>query len=488
MYQSILIIFFSFAFFINDSVSQLECATYRTPESFARLKSNVAETHMRSHRDEQIFIPIHFHLVGRDDGTIRIARSRALESLCRVNENFEELGFVFYIDTITNINDQSLFSILGEFGPYLKPSVINVFLLNIDNGGAGYYDWREDFIVLKRNFGTQSFDDGYTFEHELGHYFSLEHTHSGWEDLGFYQEEYGDTITMEFISSNQSQGLVEIELVDGSNCLQAGDGICDTPPDYGFTSTPACQCCEMIFDVWDRNFDKVEAPMSDNIMAYSKDCGSRSFTETQLAVMDVDYHSSARAGLRDNVKVDTFIPIIDKVIAVGPQGALDTYNGFLFSWNEITNANGYLLELNSDGQIIEYITADTELFVSDLEPNKVYTWSVIPFNRFGSGCIEKDENFFVTGGGTTDLENIHDEQSFSIFPNPTEGETILSFSNHDKQLINISILSLQGKLVSASQTNSSSYTFSTNDLSPGIYFAVIQNLAGSYSILKFIKQ
>ena len=131
---------------------------------------------------------------------------------------------------------------------------LNVFIVRFAGTGiAGFYaGGQNDFVVMNQN---SMGDDDYTLEHELGHFFTLPHTHRGWDQTrpfdappdwtpGYNAAIHGDTVRLTTVSSSQS-GTVSVELVDGSNCLSAADEICDTPPDYGFGF--ACSCCSMVF-------------------------------------------------------------------------------------------------------------------------------------------------------------------------------------------------------------------------------------------------
>ncbi|MNK18868.1 Pregnancy-associated plasma protein-A [compost metagenome] len=103
-----------------------------------------------------------------------------------------------------------------------------------------------------------------THSHELGHYFSLEHTFEG-----------GGT-----------------ELADGSNCETAGDGICDTPADPYVHPSPTEDYvdgnCHFIFMGQDANGDYYD-PLTGNIMSYYPDTCDCGFTHGQLKKMALYY-------------------------------------------------------------------------------------------------------------------------------------------------------------------------------------------------------
>lgn len=107
-----------------------------------------------------------------------------------------------------------------------------------------------------------------TVIHELGHYFNLEHT---------FEKKNG------------------AELVNGSNCATAGDGLCDTPADpYIHPSNAALYVntnCNFIFQSKDANGDYYDPDVS-NIMSYYGNCVCLTFTHDQFEKMANYYLSN----------------------------------------------------------------------------------------------------------------------------------------------------------------------------------------------------
>ncbi len=120
-----------------------------------------------------------------------------------------------------------------------------------------------------------------TLVHEMGHYFGLKHT--------WY-----------FDDANSAKS---IELADGSNCLTAGDGICDTPADpfilsdignlNNYVSFKNPTKCKFIYTSLDSK-GKYYNPLVGNVMSYYPmdcDCG---FTDGQLQKMAETYMSNPK--------------------------------------------------------------------------------------------------------------------------------------------------------------------------------------------------
>ena len=106
--------------------------------------------------------------------------------------------------------------------------------------------------------------NGSTFEHELGHYFGLYHTH---------ETAFGS------------------ELVNGSNCSTRGDRLCDTPADPRLTGNVDNDGCIYTGTGTDANGDSY-SPSVANIMSYSsKECRVH-FSDDQLDRMNFVLNNS----------------------------------------------------------------------------------------------------------------------------------------------------------------------------------------------------
>ncbi|MDG1728685.1 MAG: T9SS type A sorting domain-containing protein [Algibacter sp.] len=145
--------------------------------------------------------------------------------------------------------------------------LINIYFTNnlhneSNESICGYSDniGRNDIVVMKNSCATNIS----SLPHELGHFFSLLHTHGA----------DNDSLTS--------------ELVDGSNCDTDGDGICDTPADPKLKSTTVDSSCIYTGTETDANGDTF-TPDTNNMMSYSRKECRTSFTEQQLARMYAFY-------------------------------------------------------------------------------------------------------------------------------------------------------------------------------------------------------
>ena len=121
---------------------------------------------------------------------------------------------VFYVNSVTLTGEATGFADLGG-------------ITNPTGGG----------IAINKGSGSM------TLTHEMGHYWGLEHT---------------------FANAGQ-------ELVNGSNCATAGDGICDTPADPYNGPGPYLTDCIFTMPIQDANGDWYD-PDVGNIMSYYGGC------------------------------------------------------------------------------------------------------------------------------------------------------------------------------------------------------------------------
>jgi len=281
------------------------------------------------------------------------------------------------------------------------------------------------------------------------------------------------------IQSSQSQP-VAVELVDMSNCTEASDGICDTPPDYGFGQS--CGCCQMRWDVWDRNGDKIE-PMMNNVMSYSNGCNGYEFTEQQVAAMIADYESADRTYLR-NADVDSYTPIMTETNVIGPSGDVAEYNGILFEWEPTENAEEYIVEIVGGPEKLEYVTSDTELFVTELEPNGLYIWTVQAISKFGGGCQPAQTRIINTGSDLSSVNELDFVNELNIYPNPvTSGQNLnITFDAKRNTEAQVQIFNIAGKLVFDNsidiQTGNNNINIPTLQLNSGIHLLEIETAEG----------
>jgi hypothetical protein len=456
----------------------------------------------RNKKRVERFIPVTFHSVATTQGEGRVNDALIYDALCTLNSRFEETEMRFFLRDINHINNTLIYSdSRGAQGQnamrnFLSNNSVNVFIVDDAGAGvAGFYRRSDDLVVMIKN--TLS-DVNYTLEHEIGHFFTLPHTHRGWDQIsgdpnipngGYNPAVHGDTVRIRSVSSSQS-GTVAVELVDGSNCTTAGDEICDTPPDYGFGFT--CNCCSMIFNVWDFNGDRIE-PMIDNVMSYSDDCVPYRFSEEQSIAMMTDFDGPRRNYLRSGELLTTFNPIRESAELISPAGPIvENFNGIFFDWEDVPNAERYILKIDGD-QDLEYIVSDSEFFVEDLQANSTYFWQVTPLNGYGSSCLSNDVRLFQTRAGTTSVNNIEGVTNVSVHPNPTsQGLDLNVFITAENTTdAQVSVFDINGKasIIQSEtiQSGDNQIKIKTASLITGLYIIEVQTETGRLTEKVFIK-
>lgn len=487
---------------LNASAQRHACSTVHDEAFMKRLEQNVRNTNTTVEKGfVSRFVPIAIHVVANTDGSTAMKKAEIYDKFCKLSERFQDADMVFYIDEINyiynstaNLRPRASTSI-SLFNDNRNNGAVNIYLVSEtrdaqgnETGSAGYYNGQNDFVVmLKREYGGTNF----TLEHEIGHFFSLAHTHYGWEgDIsqnevpnGYNPEVHGDTVTIEYIegSTQVAGSRALVELVDMSNCTTAGDKICDTPPDYGFGQ--ACGCCTMIYDVWDKNGDKIE-PMMDNIMSYSQGCSPFIFSAEQSLVMQTDYDTDRRSYLR-NGPINEYTPIESAPVILSPVDGqtFDNFNGALLEWEPVEHADYYMIEISGTQQL-EYETTDTEIYITDLRPNGTYLLDVKAVNEFGTNCIPTTKIFFVTGTGSTSVNELSFVQDLNVYPNPASKNQDIEISfESDKNIpATVSLIGLDGALMWKSNNNLNSginkFRVPTTNFASGLYLLEINTKEG----------
>ncbi len=215
-------------------------------------------------------IPVMAHIINQDDGTGGLSAGDYFAALDRLNTAFAPACMSFYqCGDINFINNSVYFDLTGPESEILIPeetvdAVVNLYFVNtfgscgLSSLGVSGGAW-----VYLNNGCVRS---GTTLEHEMGHFFTLQHTHGPDNDV------------------------LTDELVDGSNCATAGDGFCDTPADpnlFGKTTN-----CVYNLEETDANGD-IFQPNEDLLMSYAPNSCRGTFSDEQYAAMNYHYLQTA---------------------------------------------------------------------------------------------------------------------------------------------------------------------------------------------------
>ena len=314
-------------------------------------------------------IPVKVYIIRNSDGSGGLSTLDLDETFSNLNAIYNEANLDFFIcDGIEYIDDDALCHFKrGDEKSFTDthyvPGLINMYFTNyIENESkesiCGYSDniGRNDIVVMKNNCAT----NGSSLPHELGHFFSLLHTHG---------------------ADNNSQTT---ELVDGSNCDTDGDGICDTPADPRL-SYKVNTSCEYTGNQTDANGD-VYTPDTGNIMSYSSKSCRTHFSEQQLARMYAFYMTT---------KNYLSCPSFNANISVNESETCD--NSLTVSFESTCeNMTEWQWDINGDNEI-DYTTKNP---IHTFESG-IYDVTLTASNK--SKSIRKKYTNFIKVGTHTDL-------------------------------------------------------------------------------------
>ncbi|GAA3613378.1 T9SS type A sorting domain-containing protein [Flavivirga amylovorans] len=319
---------------------ETSCGTVTTPEFLEYIRS--IKPQIKKH--EQVFtsyklrknnthravnsIPIKAHIIRSSNGKGGLSLSNLNEAIKNLNDIYADAYMEFFLcDGINYIDDDVLCHFKKGNENDLKETNYTAGLINIyftdylENASkesiCGYSNnvgRHDDIIVMKNSCATNNS----SLPHELGHFFSLTHTHG------------------------PDNTKMTSELVDGSNCDTDGDGICDTPADPMLSYNTINNFCEFTGIETDANGHTFN-PDTGNIMSYSRKLCRNHFTDQQLARMYAYYQTTknylACPSFNANFSAD--------ISATCEETLTVNFN------NDCTNITNWQWDVDSDG-IIDY--------------------------------------------------------------------------------------------------------------------------------------
>ncbi|MDH3196794.1 MAG: T9SS type A sorting domain-containing protein [Candidatus Krumholzibacteria bacterium] len=197
-------------------------------------------------------MPIMGHIVRRSDGTGGLSITRYQQSIADCNFYFAGTGIQFYSLGIDYIDSDFYYSNItsgADINALRNENVvaeaINVYYTESLPGLCGISSFTFSSVqgIVMNNSCTATGSNHSTMPHEVGHYVDLFHTH---------ETAFG------------------VEYANGSNCLTAGDLLCDTPADPNLSGLvgpfPGCNYTGTLQDPLGANYN----PDTHQIMSYSR--------------------------------------------------------------------------------------------------------------------------------------------------------------------------------------------------------------------------
>ncbi len=382
-------------FIISNVFAQEPCATTMPDDMVTWLHNykanNAGPYYSKSSTDGITYLPVKVHIAGNDLGGGYYKFSTLLDAFCTLNDQYRPYNWQFYIYEDINYIDSEVLNqhqqgYTGIISSNSVPNVINMFFVDDPNGACGYFagfggpstpgtGQRQGYIAINNSCGQ---DENSTIAHELGHFFSLPHTFSGWE---------GRAATAAPRSTD--------ERANGSNCGTAGDRFCDTPADF-------------ISDRWNCPYTLTKndflgnpyAPDGALYMSYANDACQNYHSQEQLDAMR-SYLADERDYLL-SINFPNYPIIVDTAKTIyPPTGATGIPANYVnLKWKSVAGATNYLLEAtrsnNPNILAIDTIVTDTSMIFTDLDPGFTYRWRVRAFNKYSTCSPYTIYSSFVT--------------------------------------------------------------------------------------------
>ncbi|MCB9341173.1 MAG: T9SS type A sorting domain-containing protein [Lewinellaceae bacterium] len=448
-------------------------------------------------RDAITYIPVRFYLVAKDDGSKRPSELVALKALCDLNENYTEQDVQFYLKELKPVNSTEINADVINVDPSIIKTTLNISYnaLNIimvegigEEGVLAYYQppatgqLRADWIVALR---SEIQNDSRVLTHEMGHYLSLPHPFYGWESTltGWDPAINGNPVGA-LAPDNETLN----EKVNGSNCHDAGDKICDTPADYMFPypgpdpNDPTNTQCFYNLSAKDPNGVPLQPEMK-NYMNYAT-CTDYFFTDGQKTEMQNSLFSSSRSYLNLG-PVPNLTPVTSTPTLIAPLDFTETYNNVKFEWTPVPGADRYWLEITPIGGISQRIIVQDNTYTAyNLEANKNYFWKVKGFNEYATCAGTSAQELFKTGGTLSDTFEIPTIDDWDVSPNPVGSNTsfFVNVKSNGGVEAKIMLYTMTGQLVnSAAKTflpGYSSFEVPVNGLAVGLYLVALRTDEG----------
>lgn len=313
------------------------------------------------------YIPVYYHIVTRTDGTGGASLKDIFVSHCEMNEEFTKFNMYFYISGIDTVKDSGLYGYATKdnndaFPLYNKPNKCNVYINTSMPGICGeatFPGWAVNGGGIFVAAGCHG-EGSTTLIHEMGHYFRLLHTFETWGG---------------------------VELVNGSNCANAGDGYCDTPADFiNYRAS-----CPYTGTDTDPNGDPYAPTLDESLyMSYFSDNCQYKFSTEQRAEMNACLTND-----RPNLLNQTMPSVspLDSVTYISPTPGDTSLNStsVVFRWHSVPGALYYIFRLMpsaSSISIADTLITDTVFAVGNLGTNKTYRFRVTPIS-YGNTCGEQ---------------------------------------------------------------------------------------------------
>lgn len=451
-------------------------------------------TPVAARSNDFLYIPLTIHIVGTSEGEGYYGLDQLYPSLCTLNEDFADSDIQFYINgEINYIDNDDYYEHNFSQGSqmmhiYNKPNTVNCYFVDSPAGNCGYYSPWRDAVAISNGCAAP---DSHTWAHELGHFFSLPHTFSGWEGT-----DYEANMEVPFFLDNGG----EVELKDGSNCAEAGDGFCDTPADY-LSFRWGCngegQSNVLQRDPTDSTF------RSDGtfIMSYARDGCSERFSEEQIMAMRANILSQ-RPNLYANPPEPVWLDAPPVAIAPINGDSIGASASAVLEWEPLDGAALYTVVISRHFPGVEVLlqaqyfqTTATSVLVDGLQPSGSYRWTVKAYNRY-DGCALASEPaiFSLADPVFTNTAEAAEAFQLKVYPQPAAdgGPITVEWHLAEAETVQLWLRSAAGQSIRQQRlpglAGRQRAQLGTAGLSAGLYLLEIRTSSGLRAYRKVVVQ
>jgi hypothetical protein len=455
--------FFSLQAFAQNEISQLGCATVTSNAELQEVYDYVQ--HKQAHKTTAGVdtIPLTIHIVSNDNGTGRYQLDYLFRVLCELNTRYAPVDFYFYVKWPIRYHSNSAYYEHDFSTGYWMmndnnvANTVNVFFVKDPAGACGYYSPGAGAVAIKNSCSAPA---STTLVHELGHYFGLPHTFSGWEN--------GNT-------PPNPERVTRSGLT--ANCSGTGDGFCDTDADY-LSDRWNCPYNGVKYDA---NGDRYH-PDSSIYMSYATDGCMTRFSNQQIGRMQSKLNSSYQNLLNSNPPPYSDMSIPNVLYPVD-----SVHSNFTrVIWNKVAGAEMYHVKISQKIPAVtrqDTVIADTVFDITyKMANNNNYSVQISPLNGVNlcrSKMLTKD--FFYTNNTTTlSLANFSPHGStIRINPNPVYGNELKIFL--DAMPIGAykaKVISINGQVIAENAVTNTmgnlTIAMSLHTVPAGLYFVQVQ--------------
>ncbi len=452
------------------------------------------------------YVPVTIHNVSADAaGTGRTNETTIMAFFCGLNAIYADQNVQFFLhspirERVSNFIYQNAFTSTARSNmlSYRVPNTVNLIIgASVSNPRASFYDGGGDFVFLLQ---AQLSPEAKTEAHEIGHFFTLNHTFYGWEGTDA-EADYPNQDVPSLVphSSGFFSFVPESVARTGAqaNCQTAADGFCDTEADY-YSDREPCPYNPTVRD----QHGATLIPDESNIMCYAFDACVNNFSTEQKAAIAVDI--AARSWVSQTPSNTTDVTTTPSVISPQNNTQLGSINNSTvrLEWAPVAGATWYYIEVlgtnfpgvwlpNVNDVIFKGIqyngNTHFNLSTANLVAGQRYVWRVKALNPVSTCApLSTYSRFEAVTNTTTAIGDLPIEQqmTFKVMGNPITTSSIpVSIYAAEDIVGSVRLFGLDGRevITLTKQTFSqgeSLLQLPANDLANGVYLAVLMTERG----------